>query len=177
MACITADVVYFQLTWPSFFLHWGSGDLHSSNMRLLGGHIVWTAAIHHDHLRCKKSLYHQHTLMCHRVPYHMNHMRQQMLRYSPKNRQVTNIEPIRVRFVLTALKYICLHIIVDDSDDNRSKCLSLAVIEAGVTYLWDQAQLSESLRRQFGKCYHCWQKKLLTVYQVTSYKLNFTLLA
>ncbi len=68
-----------------------------------------------------------------------------MFRYSPKYRQVTNIQPIRVRLVLTALKYIRLHIIVDDSDDNRSKRLSLAVVDTGVTCLRDQAQLSESV--------------------------------
>ena len=53
----------------------------------------------------------------------------QIFRYRTKYCQGTIIQPIRVRLVFGALKYVRLHIIADDIDDNGSNRHSLATID------------------------------------------------
>ena len=108
-----------------------------------------------------------------------NYGRQQMFRYSPQYRQVTNNQPIRVRLVFTALKDIRLHIIVDDSDDNRSSRLRLATVHTSnkVLDIYETMYNCHSLCEDSLANVTVEDKKILSVYQVTSYKPNFTLLA
>ena len=100
----------------------------------------------------------------------LNHGRQQMFRYSLKYHQVTNYQPIRVRFVITALKYIRLHIIVDDSDDNRSSRHRLAAVDTShqVLHIYETKLNCPSFCEYSLANAIIVDKRILLVYQVTS---------